>query len=67
VTPTALPCRKPKRSKVRRGLKACRAAANSEPDRPGVRLLANAGGASELYREVLNRRAAQVAKLSKGS
>jgi hypothetical protein len=46
---------------------ACRPAANSEPDRPGVRHVANAGEPFELYRVVLNCRVAEVARRSKGS
>jgi hypothetical protein len=43
----------------------CCAAASSEPDRP-VWHVVNAGGPSELYRAVLNRTAAEVARVSMG-
>jgi hypothetical protein len=53
---SSLACRTPKRPKGPVGAQgACRAASNSERDRPGMRHVANAGGASELYWAVLNR------------
>ena len=44
----------------------CHAAANSEPARPSVRHVANAGGPSELYRAGLSRTAAWVAECVQG-
>jgi hypothetical protein len=44
-----------------------RAAANSGPYRPGVRLVANPRGPSVIYRAALSRTAADVPSLSRGT